>query len=213
MLKSSAFLSLILAFLVFLGGNQPLQTVQTPDRPIFSNIIELSEMDAAPPGPVAIRVYDKFRCKSCDSLALGTLPELKKLYVDPGKAELNIIMMPNPADEFDERARMSLKCAAEQKKFWEMYNAIHNEEEWTKFTFEQLAIDLGLNIKDYHACKDENRYSEEMNMEADLASKNQVTSAPVIDIRNYRLIGDQPIENIVRIIKKYLKTDELKIKD
>ena len=205
-LYSSAFISLILAFFLFLGAQgEPILIQQGENHPPFSTIIPPPQTDFTTDEtflskPMEIEFYDDFYCAVCDHFALNTFKQFKADTVDIGKGNLRIFFAPPADDENRMVAVMAVKCAEDEGKFWELYEKLHSERPEGRKIIDPIVKSLKIDMAKYAECMDSGRYEEEIAIEREQAESKSVIHRPTLFINAYRLIGDQPIENIQKVI-------------
>ncbi|MBN1258701.1 thioredoxin domain-containing protein [Candidatus Peregrinibacteria bacterium] len=203
---SSAFVSLILAFFLFLSAkSEPIIIRQGENHPPFSTILAPAEGEEIFENtflskPLEIELYDDFYCDACDHFALNALRQLKADTMDIGKGNLRVFFGPPETDEKRMTAVMAVKCAGDQGKFWELYEKIHEEKPEGRKTIDPLAKSLKIDMAKYAQCMESERYREEIGIEREQAAEKKAFHRPTLLINGYRLIGDQPIENIKKVI-------------
>jgi protein-disulfide isomerase len=74
--------------------------------------------------PLTLVEFADYQCPYCRKFHIDTLPELRKNYIDTGK--LRFVAMDLPLDRHQNatRAAVSVLCAGEQHKFWEMRDTL-----------------------------------------------------------------------------------------
>ncbi len=205
-LYSSAFISLILAFFLFLGAKgEPIIIHQGENHPPFSTIVAPAQTDFTVDEtflskPLEIEFYDDFYCAACDHFALNTFKQFKADTVDIGKGNLRIFFAPPADDENRMVAVTALKCVGDQGKFWELYDILHSEKPEGRKTIDPIVKSLKMDMTKYAECVNSGRYEEEIGIEREQAAAKGVIHKPTLFINDYRLIGDQPIENIQKVI-------------
>ncbi len=209
-LYSSTFLSIILAFFVYLGiQEQQIDIVKSEPIPVFSNIFRpdfqpVNEFDAKPiVENVNIEVFYTFGCRDCKNFGLYTVPAINEKYSDRGDINLEVYLNPDTRDDGQYFAVKGVKCAEEYEKYWEM----HNELFLTSEPLSQREVDLtgqGLELPlyEFRNCIKSEKYHDFMNAVNDVAKEKGVIKMPVVYINDYMLTGDQPIENIEKIINE-----------
>jgi protein-disulfide isomerase len=207
-LYSSSFISIILAFLMFMGqNNQKVDVVTNPVIPDFSNILQIRPSESY--DAVNVEIFDDLTCDKCDDFAKNTAPKIKNLEQETGKIALHLYFIPDINNEIYYMAAMSLKCAADQNKFWEMYQKLHeNKNNLNKKIFYQFAKELEMNADLIQECIKEDAHRNEIETDIKYASEKNITFKPSVIVSEYYLIGNQPFENIQRIINKSIKKIE-----
>lgn len=202
---SSTFLSIIISFLVFLSTEQkPIEVVSNPIVPDFTTIFE-EESDTNFEG-IQIEIFDDLNCRQCTEFILETLPKIKNLEQETDEIDLRLYFIPNVNVEADYLAALSLKCASDQDAFWGMHEKLHRfEENLIRQSLTQFSNELELNTDAFNECLKENVHQKEVEEDIKYAAEKGITIKPTILINQYRLVGNQPFENIQRIINKILK--------
>jgi protein-disulfide isomerase len=205
-LYSSSFLSLIIAFFMFLGINGDSIVIQKDQlHPLFSTILRPLPN---PPGtpvelPTVVDVYYTFGCPGCASFGAYTIPALQEKYLESDNVELRFNVIPNTEDEGQYYAAVGVKCAAEQGKYWEMHRELNLTTEPLSFReVDLIGQELEFPIMEFRSCLKSGKYDEEIGAEIQKATDKGVSTLPVIFIEGYKLIGNQPVENIIKIISE-----------
>jgi len=218
-LYSSTFISVVLGFLGFLGSqNQEIILVQDQEIPAFSNIIkpeiinkEVEDADLmSTPLSLNIEYFDKTNCRECDDFVVNTLPILKEKYFNESWVDFHIYFAPNTNDETEMKAIMGTKCAASQDKFWEMHSAIHSgEETFNKLFYQTFSKDHEMDIEIFHECLVTEKHLNAINNDIKHAEEQGIQNSPSLIINDYKLMGNQPIENIEMVIDEIIKEHDL----
>lgn len=159
---------------------------------------------------VAIVAFEDFRCPFCDRFSKETLPQIKKDYLDTGKAKLYYrhYQFLGPASV---TAGNAAECANEQGKFWEFHDYLYNnqpdESDTSLYVTDKLtniAGTLGMNTGQFQSCLDSKKYDK--NVSSDLADgqKAGVTGTPTVFINGISIVGAQPFSAFKTIIDQEL---------
>jgi protein-disulfide isomerase len=83
---------------------------------------------------VAIVEFSDFQCPFCESFFTNTYPQLKKDYLDTGKAQLAFRHYPlTSIHPNSEKAHQAAECANEQGKFWEYHDLLFKQQvDWVE---------------------------------------------------------------------------------
>jgi len=204
-LYSSTFISIVLAFLMFLSKNgQPIVVAEDPVVPEFS--YQLEQEESIVTEKIRIEIFENMTCMHCTDFVLKTLTKLRDLEQETDEIDLHLYFIPDINDEILHQAAMSLKCAADQEGFWGMYEKIHeNKENLNRKSFIAFGKDLELNVEALSECMKEAVHQKTIEEDVRYASEQNINVKPTILINEYRLIGNQPFENIQKIINDFLK--------
>lgn len=77
---------------------------------------------------VVIVEFSDFECPFCRRFFTDTLPQIKKNYVDTGKAVMYYRHLPLDFHPLAKPFAMASECANEQGKFWEFHDKIFQEQ-------------------------------------------------------------------------------------
>lgn len=184
-------------------NNKIVDVTESADIPDFSNISK--ENNAVSYDSVKIEIFDDFNCKKCTEFALNTIPKIKNLEKENSDIEIRLYFVPDINDEIYYKSALSLKCAADQNAFWDMYAKIHkNKNDLNKKSFLQFGKELNLNTDALEECIKEETHKNAVDNDIKLATGKNIKIKPTLIINEYRLLGNQPLENIERIINKVL---------
>lgn len=189
------------------GGTQPT-----------GGIINVSPDDDAvlgdPNAPVTIIEFSDFQCPFCRKFWKETLPQIKKDYLLTGKAKL--VYRDFPLVQIHPGATLAAEgaeCAKEQGKFWEMHDAIFEEQEkqgsgtieFTADDVKKWATKIGLNASKFNQCLDSGKYKQEIEKDTADGSAAGVTGTPAIFVNGRLIVGAQPFAAFKAVIDEELK--------
>ena len=110
-------------------------------------------------------------------------------------------------------AHLAAACADEQGKFWEMHDAIFDEQEklgsgTVQFTVDDVkkwAAKIGLNTAKFNQCLDSGKYKQEVEKDIADGSAAGVRGTPATFINGRLVSGAQPFAAFKVIIDEELK--------
>lgn len=211
-LYSSTFLSLIIALFAFLGMQGETVTIIQNIEHSFSNIEKPlpkapdSEVDMS---PITVEVFYSFGCTDCSSFGLNTILALQDKYLEDEDVDLKFYITPASDDKGQYYSAVSVKCAAEHGKYWEMHQKLHETTDpLGQREADLLGQELELPLLEFRNCLKSGKYDEEIGKVIDYANQNGITDIPTVLIDEYKLYGNQPVENIQKIIKEVLSRKE-----
>jgi protein-disulfide isomerase len=196
----SVFFSIIIGFFGFLGVGHEINIVSQPVvTPPFTNIIEMPPVATVynPDTAIRIDIFDHLQCASCQHFMLNVLPALKA----KNNVEVRIYLQPDVNEERELMAALRVKCAADQGKFWEAHTALHKTN--GELTSKALADEFELDFNALKACVENQDHRDAIDKDIAYAKEKNVAHLPSVIIRNLHLIGNQPLENIERILKQF----------
>jgi len=206
-LYSSTFLSLILAFLALLGNSgTPIVVVQSGQTPSFQTIIEPigPSLPQSTLGKVKVEVFSSFDCQACNNFGQGALPELVKKYTDSPNVDFHLYLIPDKAKEGEFFAVRGAYCAAKLDRFWDMVNKLYQASSLSSREVDLIGQELGFPVKEFRNCIGSEESDGKIDEDIAYAATRKIGQKPTIFVNDTILLGAQPIENIERVIKKYL---------
>jgi protein-disulfide isomerase len=117
--------------------------------------------------PVTLIEYADYQCPFCGMFFSQIEPTLKKNYIDTGKVKMVFRDFPFLGPE-STAAGAAAACAQDQNKFWQYHDALYTAEgidghenngNLDRALFIKLAGNVGLNVNDFTACLDGNKYA------------------------------------------------------
>ncbi len=168
---------------------------------------------------VSIIEYGDFKCPLCGRFFRETEPQIKKEYIDSGKANIEYRPLPIIAQD-SSVAALGAYCSNEQSKFEQYHSAVFNyiydnhyskslKDEFSNiFTLETLtkiANEQGLDTQAFNACMTSNRYSSAIEASEAQAKADGASSTPTIIIGGKKVVGAQPFAIYKALIEAQLR--------
>ena len=199
-----------------------LQTQQSTQSSLSINspsLISISLDDDPVKGnlnaPITIVEFSDFQCPFCAKFHSTTLPQLQANYIDSGKVKF--VYRDFPIQSIHPNAvpaALASECADEQGMFWEYHDLVfENQKKWQGLsgsamidTFEQYALELGLNTSDFNTCFESGKYVDEVTKDLQDGASYGITGTPGFFIGNdelgyVKIIGAQPYPVFERLIE------------
>jgi len=199
-----------------------LQTQQSTQSSLSTNppsLISISLDDDPVKGnlnaPITIVEFSDFQCPFCAKFHSTTLPQLQANYIDSGKVKF--VYRDFPIQSIHPNAvpvALASECADEQGMFWEYHDLVfENQKKWQGLsgsrmvnTFEQYALELGLNTSDFNTCFESGKYADEVTKDLRDGTSYGITGTPGFFIGNdelghVKIIGAQPYPVFERLIE------------
>jgi protein-disulfide isomerase len=107
-----------------------------------------------------------------------------------------------------EWAANAAECAREQNRFWDYYDLLYEHQTRGAFAKENLKLlgaGLGLNLAQFGACVDSDKYLAQVRADTEAGKTKGITSTPTFSINGQRVLGALPYEQYERIINIFLK--------
>src|SRR5262249_24985279 len=135
-----------------------------------------------------------------------TLDQLLKDY--NGKVRLVFRNNPLPFHPQSMPAAKAAQAAKEQGKFWQMHDALfNNQQDWTQSGepgIMKIAKDIGLDMKKFEKDWKSDKYDAAIQEDIKFAQANGASGTPSFFINGVALKGAQPITSFQEIINKLL---------
>lgn len=164
------------------GGSSNNETKAAYSEISFENQPVYGKEDA----PVTIVEFVDFKCPSCKEFHKGIFPQLKKDFIDKGKAKLILVNFPVIEGEDSPRAAMAGEAVFNQNKeaVWKYYEALFDNQD-KEFTSEFLVELAKKELPDIDAKKleqelKENTYASAVSDDQIIGRKLEVQSTPTI---------------------------------
>ncbi len=170
----------------------PRQTIAKADRPA----------KGPENAPIEMIEFSDFQCPYCES-AFPTVNQVLNTYGD----RIHFIYRHYPL-AIHPRARPAAEasqCAAEQGKFWQFHDRLFGDQSrLSDEDFKQAAAQLGLDLAQFSACVDSQKYKAEIDVDIHAGDEAGVSGTPAFYINGRMLSGAQPFEAFKRIIDEEL---------
>jgi protein-disulfide isomerase len=157
--------------------------------------------------PVTIVEYASMTCPHCAHFDITTLPELKKKYIDTGKARL--ILREFPFDPRAEAGFMLARCSKD--KYFAMVDVLfHQQENWArandaKTALLQISKLAGFTQESFEACLTDQKLLDQIRAVKNRGEKDfGVDATPTFFINGKKYPGALSIEEMSAIIDTLL---------
>lgn len=163
--------------------------------------------------PVTMIEFSDFQCPFCRKFYKETLPQIKKEYIDTGRVKFVYRDFPLDFHQGAKPAAEGAECARDQNKFWEMHDAIFNEQEkqgqgtiqFTKTDVIKWAGEIGLDMSKFNQCLDSGKYKQEVEKDIADGLAAGVNGTPATFINGRLVSGAQPLAAFKAVIDEELK--------
>jgi protein-disulfide isomerase len=153
--------------------------------------------------PVTIVEFSDFQCPFC-SRVVPTIEEVHKKYGD--KVRVVFRQFPLSIHPQAQKAAEASLCAHEQGKFWEMHDAMfQNQQALAVDALKAKAAELGLKADQFNSCLDSGKFAAQVQADMDAGTKAGVTGTPAMFINGRLVSGAVPIDQIAPVIDDALK--------
>lgn len=170
--------------------------------------IEVAVAEAPAKGPesapVTIVEFSDFQCPFC-SRVIPTLNKVTDTYGD----RVRLVFRQFPLNSIHPQAQKAAEaalCADEQEKFWEMHDAMFDDQSKLQVAnLKSTAAALELDAAAFAECLDSGRHAEQVNADLQAGMEAGVTGTPALFINGRFLSGAQPYEAISKVIDDELR--------
>lgn len=185
------------------GGSQQAAGAQQPPAPgakvdvAVGHLPVLGSKDAK----VTIVEFSDFQCPFCERFWKETVPQIKKEYVDTGKARFAYRHFPlTTIHQNAAKAGEASECANDQGKFWEYHDSLfENQAAWANqtasdatATFVSLGERLGLTTQELKSCLDSGKHAKDVSDDETAGQQAGVNGTPATYINGQLVSGAQP---------------------
>lgn len=158
--------------------------------------------------PVTIVEFSDFECPFC-ARVVPTLEQVKKQYGD--KVRIVFRQFPLAMHPHAPKAAEASLCAAEQGKFWEMHDAMFNDQRaLTVDDLKAKAASLELDAEKFNQCLDSGEMAEQVRADMQAGQKAGVSGTPAMFVNGRLVSGAVPFENIAEVIDSELELEAAK---
>jgi protein-disulfide isomerase len=161
-----------------------------------------------PDAPITIIEYASMSCPHCAHFANDILPELKKKWIDTGKAKL--VLRDFPLDKLALRAAMVQRCARPDRFYAFVDMLFADQENWVltddyKAALARLAELGGMSKKEFDVCM-QNKAIESFILQERLAASKDlgVDATPTFFINGNKFAGEPTVAEFDKVLSGLL---------
>ncbi|MEO6446977.1 MAG: thioredoxin domain-containing protein [Gemmatimonadaceae bacterium] len=172
-----------------------------PDSTVVDPSVPLPEAEGyllgSPDAPVKVLEFADFECPACGQFYVLTEPDVRSRLIETGEISYRFLDYPLPMHKNTWAASHAAACANEQGKFWEMHDHLFmGQDKWSgeatsrpKGVLEGYAKDIGLDVAQWEACFDSQKYLRNIQANRAEAEKRLVQSTPTFVIGSRMVAG------------------------
>ncbi len=189
-------------------ASTPVAATSTPDKNALLELQPADHVLGDPKAAITIIEYASLTCSHCAAFHVLTLPELKKRWLDTGKARL--IFRDYPLDQAAAKAAQLAECAGNDRYFAVLDIMFRGQPQWAAAAdpVAEVAKSLriaGMGEAEVKAClADESKANAVVN---DFRGGETlgVSSTPTIFINGTQYRGSRTIEDLEGVLGKLVK--------
>jgi protein-disulfide isomerase len=160
---------------------QTARNAPPPEPPVQRATLKLEglPMLGVKTAPITIVEYTDYQCPFCQRFHVTTFAELKKNYIDTGKARFFSKDMPLDFHPNAMRAAQAARCANEQGKYWQLRDVMGaNPNNLDLDSIARFAGDLKMDADALRACVTSDKYKSIVQNDMVEAMKIGATGTP-----------------------------------
>jgi len=208
------------------SSNKNTAAVNQPEQNVKGNLIKVSIDDDPVLGdanaPITIIEFSDYECPFCKRSFDQVLPEIKKNYIDTGKAKLVFRDLPLSFHANAHKEAQAAECAKDQggdSAYFKFHDAIFTQttSNGTGLALTQLPVianNLGLNAGQFQQCLDSGKFKDEVDKDLADAAKVGASGTPTYFIGKSSndgiingtiIVGAQPFSAFQAVIDAQLE--------
>ena len=198
---------------LFALGALALAVIALPQAPAHAAPLSTEEalqerVLGDPNAPVEIIEYASLTCPHCAAFHADKLPEIKKKYIDTGKAKL--IARDFPFDRLGAMGAMMARCANPNRYHQFLDVLFKQQAKWTRSNdpvgeLQKIGKLGGLSEEDFAACmQNEDLLTGILESRQAGVTEHEVNSTPTFIINGEKVIGNVPLDDFISVIEKHL---------
>src|SRR6202035_2546559 len=153
--------------------------------------------------PVTIVEFSDFQCPFCSRLK-PTMEQVRAKYGD--KVRIVFRQYPLPMHQNASKAAEAALCANDQGKFWEMHNAMFDDQQGLAVdALKAKAAKLGLNAGTFNTCLDTSKHADQVRADIAAGSTAGVSGTPAMFVNGRFISGAVPLDDISKVVDDELK--------
>jgi protein-disulfide isomerase len=212
--ENKILIGIVVVTVALLGGGvyfltKGSTTPATADVPVEKTLNQqLAKTKGNQNAKVKIVEYADFECPAC-AASKPIVDKVLETYKDQVYFEYHYF--PLPVHKWGRDSAAAGEAAAQQGKFWEMYNVLYTKQpEWTgkdngKDLFAKYAQDLGLDTVKYAAAVNDGAVKDKIQQSINKGNELGVNATPTFFINGKRYEGGLPFDEWKKIIDAALK--------
>lgn len=165
-----------------------------------------------PNAKVTIVEFSDFECPFCRSFWSGALVDIKKNYIDTGKAKFIYKHFPLSFHPGAGPAAEAAECAGDQGKFWEFHDKAFEEQAkqgqgtilFGKPEIVKWAKATGLDMTQFSECFNSGKYAQRVIDDTAQGTAAGVSGTPTTFVNGQRIVGAQPFASFATLIDDIL---------
>src|SRR3954452_1103641 len=193
-------------------GARPAVAQSSPASPDAAGLLQIKPQDRVlgeAGAPITIVEYASMTCPHCAHFENEVLPELKKKWIDTGKAKL--VLRPFPLDQVALRAEMLARCLPPERYYPMIETLFKTQEKWAvqdwRPALERIARLAGVNSKEFDTCL-KNKELEDEVVQSRLTASTQldIKGTPTLFVDGKKFEGPPTVEALDELLSNLAKS-------
>ncbi|MBW6440618.1 DsbA family protein [Patescibacteria group bacterium] len=174
----------------------------------YLEVFQISDNDiskGSEDAKITIVEFSDFECPFCSG-AKETVQQVLDKYGE----DVRIVFkhFPLPIHDNAKKAAEASECANDQGKFWEMHDAMFEDQNKLLIPdLKKTAKNLDLDVDEFSDCLDSGKYEEKVQSDIEIGLAYGISGTPAFFINNEFLSGAQPFEEFENIIEKKINNN------
>lgn len=200
-----------LGILSYMATRAPAVSVWVPDSAI-ALVPNQGHVIGSDTAPLEVVEFADFECPACGTFATLAEPDVRARLVNTGLIRFRFMDFPLDIHPNTRVAHHAAWCASDQQKFWEMHDAIfQNQDRWStqatrrpEGVLEGIAKQVGLDMAQYDACMSAKKYTGQIQANFDEAVRRGVGSTPTFFFGNLKVSSAIPYDQFKAYVDQAL---------
>jgi protein-disulfide isomerase len=186
------------------------------EQPARAKITDLSgvSMMGSKNAPLTIVEYTDYQCPFCQRFHVASFPDIKKNYIDTGKARFFSKDLPLDFHANAMRAAQAGRCAGEQNKFWELRDVMAmNPDKLDLDHILGFSDNLKMDSKALRGCVESGKYKDAVQTDVLEAMKIGANGTPAFiigksvenGVEGELMVGALPYPSFDEKLKQFVK--------
>lgn len=183
---------------------------QAPSAPVKVNERSDAPVLGKKDAKVTIIEFSDFQCPYCKKFNDNTFAQIKKEYVDTGKAKIVFRHFPLSFHVNAEIAGEAAECANRQGKFWDYHDLLFKNGQadgagLDSASLKKYAEQVGLNTAKFNSCLDNGETAEIVKKDFADGQAAGTTGTPSFYVNGVQVVGALPFASFSASIENALK--------
>jgi protein-disulfide isomerase len=175
-----------------------------PGERVIAGVAAGSSIMGDTKAAVSIIEFSDFECPFSKKFFKASFADIKKNFIDTGKASFSYRNLPLPFHQNARPAAAACECAGDQGKYWGVFEKFMSTEKLDETAIQQAAKDSGLDMNAFDACVKNKTHDTRIDTDLKDAQANNIEGTPTVLINGRVVSGAYPYETFEKIITEEL---------